>query len=69
MREAVNWLSDRDAWRRAVIITDSLSLVDALCGREGGGRLEGLESNVAIGRPREITGGGVGARPLWACWK
>ena len=43
MREAVNWLGGRDDWRRAVVITDSLSLVEALRGGEGGGRLGGLQ--------------------------
>ena len=43
MKEAVDWLDSKEDWRRAVLITDSLSLVEALRGGEGGGRLEGLQ--------------------------
>ena len=35
MKEAVDWLSGRDDWRKAVVITDSLSLWSVCV--EGGG--------------------------------
>ena len=35
MKEAEDWLGGRNDWRRAVVITDSLSLVEALHGGEG----------------------------------
>ena len=37
MKEAVDSFDGKDDWRRAVVITDSLSLVEARRGREGGG--------------------------------
>ena len=43
MKEAVDSFDGKDDWRRAVVITDSLSLMGALRGGKGGGKLERLQ--------------------------
>ena len=60
MLEAATWLKRTQDWRRAAIVTDSRSLVDALGGETSHHRLETLR--------RELKDAEVGGRELVVLW-
>ena len=46
MSEAVGWLLDEDGWDRAVLVTDSRSLVDAIRAEKGGPQLRQIREKL-----------------------
>jgi ribonuclease HI len=61
MKTGVRWLKNRADWGSAAIITDSLSLVEALRGRPRGGRLENLQEMMW-----SLEGEGRDVKIIWA---